>query len=90
METVKVSSKGQIVIPKSMRDTHQIRTGTRFIVTSVGDELRLNPIAAGKPVRLDAVAGMLRHVPARKLTDQQVKQQVLAKLRDDDQLTKSR
>lgn len=43
METVKVSSKGQIVIPKEMREAQGITAGTQFVVSAVGDEIRLRP-----------------------------------------------
>jgi AbrB family looped-hinge helix DNA binding protein len=90
METVKVSSKGQIVIPKSMRDSHQIRTGTRLVMTSVGSELRLSPMGADRVVSLEAVAGMLRRSGARKLSDKQARKRILASLRAADEASKAR
>lgn len=90
METVKVSSKGQIVIPKSLRETHHIRSGDKFIVTAVGDELRLKPASAGKQSSLKAVAGMLRRTGAKKPTDKQIEARIAATLRKADEASKSR
>jgi AbrB family looped-hinge helix DNA binding protein len=89
METVRVSSKGQIVIPKSMRETHRIRSGMTLVVTSVGDELRFK-VAAGKSSTLDAVAGMLRRHGAKRLTDERLKRIIAKRIRNDDLITKRR
>lgn len=43
METVKPSSKGQVVIPKSIRDAFHLHAGDEFVVTAVGGEIRLRP-----------------------------------------------
>ena len=39
-----VSSKGQIVLPKAMRDRLQIDTGARLMVISDGNSIILQPI----------------------------------------------
>ncbi len=59
METVKVSSKGQVVIPKALRESHHIDAGTELIITAVGEELRLKPVKAGRQATLKQVAGVL-------------------------------
>lgn len=56
METVKLSSKGQIVIPKAMRDDMHLPPGTEFVInmTVIGLTLTpktLFPKASGKDVR---------------------------------------
>lgn len=66
METVKVSSKGQVVIPKSLRQSHHIDAGTELIITAVGEELRLKPVKAGRQATLRQVAGVLQRKGARK------------------------
>ena len=43
MEEVKVSSKGQIVIPKHLREELGIGSGRTIIINKVGKELRLAP-----------------------------------------------
>ncbi len=43
MEEVKVSSKGQIVIPKHIREELGIASGRTIIINKVGKELRIVP-----------------------------------------------
>ncbi len=43
METTRLSSKGQIVIPKSLRDMYHWEPGDEFIVTDTGHGLLLTP-----------------------------------------------
>ena len=43
METVKVSSKGQIVIPKALREAGHIQAGTEVIISAIADGLMLTP-----------------------------------------------
>ncbi len=44
MKTVKLLTKGQIVIPKDIRESHHLAAGTEFVITFMGDEIRLKPI----------------------------------------------
>ena len=90
METVKVSSKGQVVIPKSLRESHRIHTGDSFIITAVGDELHLKPAPAAGQSSLKSVAGMLHRPGTRKLSDKQLEQRISARMRDEDKASKSR
>jgi AbrB family looped-hinge helix DNA binding protein len=41
--TTKLSSKGQVVIPKSLRTAHRWKPGTEFIVEEQGDNIVLRP-----------------------------------------------
>lgn len=41
METVRVSSKGQIVIPKNLRTAFHIETGSELAIFAEGDEIHL-------------------------------------------------
>lgn len=59
METVKLSSKGQIVIPKEARDAHQLAPGMEFSVLFVGDEIRLKPLPMYPPTTVAQGAGLL-------------------------------
>ena len=90
METVKVSSKGQIVIPKSLRESHRIHTGDSFVVTSVGGELHFKPAPAAGQSSLKAVAGMLHKPASKKLSDEQVEKSISTRLRNEDKASKSR
>jgi AbrB family looped-hinge helix DNA binding protein len=39
MESVALSSKGQFVLPKAIRDRHHWQAGTRLVVIDRGDEV---------------------------------------------------
>lgn len=43
METTKLSSKGQIIIPKSVRSAHHWQPGTEFVIEDRGDAILLKP-----------------------------------------------
>lgn len=53
METVALSSKGQFVLPKSIRDQHHWDTGTKFVVIDRGTEVALKPVAPFEPTKLE-------------------------------------
>jgi AbrB family looped-hinge helix DNA binding protein len=61
MARTTLSSKGQVVLPKEIRDAHHWGTGTTFAVESVGDSVLLRPVSPFKPSTLEAVTGMLRY-----------------------------
>jgi len=44
METVALSSKGQFVLPKAIRDRHHWDVGTEFMVIDRGDAVLLKPV----------------------------------------------
>ncbi len=90
METARISSKGQIVIPKAVRDAHGIRTGDRFIVSSIGNELRLKPAEASTPTSLQEVAGMLYQPGRKKLSDTEIEKRIARQILAEDDATKSR
>ncbi len=70
METTRLSSKGQIILPKTVRDTHQWTPGTDFLVEDLGYGVLLRPVPRHPPSRLDDVVGSL-HIedPARSLRE---------------------
>jgi len=57
METTKLSSKGQVVLPKSVRDQHGWTPGTEFEVESTSDGVRLRAKAPFVRTELDTVFG---------------------------------
>jgi len=70
METTKLSSKGQLILPKTIRDAHAWRTGTEFLVEDTPDGVLLRPRRALTPTRLEDVAGGLKYGgPAKSLED---------------------
>lgn len=69
MDTVKLSSKGQFILPKTIRDRHHWESGTEFVIIDRGAELVIRPtrvfpstllessdtpsVYAGKPLSLE-------------------------------------
>jgi AbrB family looped-hinge helix DNA binding protein len=60
METTRLSSKGQIILPKAVRDAHHWAPGTDFSIEDTGDGVLLRPLKTAQPTRLDDVVGCLR------------------------------
>lgn len=59
MSTTKLSSKGQIILPKSVRDAYRWAPGTEFSVENVEDGVLLKPLHPFSQTRLEDVAGCL-------------------------------
>lgn len=66
METTRLSSKGQVILPKPIRDARRWRPGTEFIVEDTADGVLLRPAKPFAPSRLDDVAGSLRYAGKAK------------------------
>jgi AbrB family looped-hinge helix DNA binding protein len=60
METTKLSSKGQIVIPKGIREEHNWQAGLEFVVIDTAEGVLLRPKRSFKPTTIDEAAGCLR------------------------------
>ncbi len=70
METTKLSSKGQIIIPKWLRDAHQWEAGLEFMVIETGNGVLLRPSRPFDRTSLDEVAGSLpTDSPARTIEE---------------------
>lgn len=61
METTRLSSKGQVILPKPIRDARRWCPGTEFIVEDTADGVLLRPAKPFAPSRLEDVAGSLRY-----------------------------
>ena len=61
METTKLSSKGQVIIPKSFRTSHQWETGLELLAIDMGDGILLKPKVPFKESHLDDVAACLAY-----------------------------
>jgi len=61
METTRLSSKGQVILPKSVRDANHWLPGTEFIVENLPNGVLLRPLKPFAPSRLEEVAGCLRN-----------------------------
>jgi AbrB family looped-hinge helix DNA binding protein len=70
METTKLSSKGQVVIPKSLRSAHHWKTGQELVVVDVGDGILLKPKSRFKETSISEVASCLKFAgKSRSLDD---------------------
>ena len=60
METTRLSTKGQIILPKNIRTSRAWGPGTEFTVEETGDGILLRPARRFPQTDLDEVAGCLR------------------------------
>jgi len=60
METTKLSTKGQVILPNAIRSARAWTPGTEFAVEETRNGVLLRPIGNFPKTRLDDVAGSLR------------------------------
>jgi AbrB family looped-hinge helix DNA binding protein len=60
METTRLSTKGQIILPKSIRDSRDWRPGTALTVEETRDGVLLRPQRRFPRTRIEDVVGCLR------------------------------
>ena len=60
METTRLSTKGQIIVPKNIRDSRSWGPGTEFTVEESGDGILLRAAGRFPRTEIDEVAGCLR------------------------------
>ena len=70
METTRLSTKGQIILPKNIRISRAWTPGTEFTVEETGDGILLRPTGRFPEACLDQVAGCLRSKPKRQTPEQ--------------------
>ncbi len=56
-----VSTKGQVILPKAIRDKRRWSAGTRLTVEDTPDGVLLKAVPIFAPTALDEVAGYLHH-----------------------------
>jgi AbrB family looped-hinge helix DNA binding protein len=81
METTKLSSKGQVIIPKAVRSIHQWHVGLELMVIDLGDGVLLKPKAPFQATTLSKVAGLLKNSVQPK-TDAEIKQSLTKDIRN--------
>jgi AbrB family looped-hinge helix DNA binding protein len=59
LEVTKLSSKGQVVLPKPLRDSRNWRPGTEFAIEAAKDGVLLRPLRPFPPTMLKDVVGCL-------------------------------
>lgn len=61
MQTTKLSSKGQVIIPKTIRSRYNWNAGQKLSVIDTGDGILLRPSRSFKKTKLEQVAGILKY-----------------------------
>ena len=70
METTKLSSKGQVIIPKTIRESHHWQPGTEFVIEDSPAGILLKPRKLFPPTRLEEGVGCAGYKgPARTLEE---------------------
>ena len=57
METTKLSSKGQVILPAAIRTANQWKAGVEFAVEDTGDGVMLRPLKPFAATTISEVAG---------------------------------
>ncbi len=70
METTKLSSKGQIVLPSRIRSAHEWEAGMEFIVEDTPEGVLLRPADAFERTRLEDVVGSAGYDGPAKTVEQ--------------------
>lgn len=72
METTRLSSKGQIIIPQAIREAHQWHAGVEFAVIETDQGIYLAPISPFKSTTIKEVLGITGYKgPKKSLEDMQ-------------------
>lgn len=69
MTITTISSKGQVVIPKSIRDSHHWDIGEELVVIEMDEGVLLKPKSIFQRKTIDQVAGCLRYKGVAKSID---------------------
>lgn len=60
METSKVSSKWQVVIPRAVRETERIRVGSQVTFERTAQGIVLRPVGAGRQITAEQGYGVIK------------------------------
>ena len=66
METIRLSSKGQIVIPQSIREAHHWLPGVEFAVIDTDQGILFAPIKPFKKTSIQEVRGCIQYRGVKK------------------------
>ena len=88
MKTVKLSSKGQIVIPKAMRIDLHLPPGTEFVISATATGLTLTPKTLFPKATVREVRGFLAKRGRSLPSDADIKANIKAKLKAQDDASK--
>lgn len=69
MKITRLSSKGQVIIPKALRVAHNWEVGQELVAIDMGDGILLKPKKAFPSTMLEQVAGCLKYSGQPKSLD---------------------
>ncbi|HEB63329.1 MAG TPA: AbrB/MazE/SpoVT family DNA-binding domain-containing protein [Gammaproteobacteria bacterium] len=69
MNTTRLSSKGQVIIPKPLRTAHHWETGQELVAVDMGDGILLKPKTPFEETALSDVASCLNYAGKPKTVD---------------------
>lgn len=78
METTKLSAKGQVVLPKRIRDAHGWKPGVEFVVESTLGGVLLRLRSGKRTGKVADLAGMLKRPGQKPLTVEEMDAAVAA------------
>jgi len=70
MDSIKLSSKGQVIIPKYIRSAYHWEPGQELILIDTGNGILLKPKAPFSESKLSEVAGCLHYAGIAKTVDE--------------------
>ena len=89
METVKLATKGQLVILKEIRKAHHLAVGTEFVVSFVGNEIRLTPLPLFPRTTVADTAGLLAQRGRKGMSEEKIRSSIRKSLKARDTATRS-
>lgn len=90
METTTLSSKGQLVIPKQVRQLANVAAGDEFVVRYQHGEIHLRPVPRVTGTSVDDVAGCLAGASRKPPSEARVEAAIKARLKAEDAATMRR
>ncbi|MDQ7074862.1 MAG: AbrB/MazE/SpoVT family DNA-binding domain-containing protein [Gammaproteobacteria bacterium] len=69
MNITRLSSKGQVIIPKPLRMAHHWETGQELVAVDVGDGILLKPKSPFAETHINEVASCLKTTESAKTLD---------------------
>ncbi len=61
MEKTRLSTKGQVILPKAVRDAKSWKSGTEFTVEPTKEGVLLRPVKPFPPTKIEDVFGCLQY-----------------------------
>jgi len=80
MQRTRLSSKGQIILPKSIRDSQGWKPGMEFVLEETDKGVLLRPASVFPPTELDEVVGRLAS-DRKPATSEEMRQAVAREVR---------